>query len=166
MRVIRIIERDRIEAAIARFDAWWSALSQRERVLVSMMAALIGAVVLIYGVVKPLQDARASARADIRTYETLNARIRAAGTLVAPQGERRTGTPAEIVGAAAQAQALQPVIEPTPEGVRATIAEARYDAVLAWIADAGRSGGLAAMRVELVRRPEPGMVQAVVDFAP
>ncbi|WP_448503192.1 type II secretion system protein GspM [Sphingomonas sp.] len=165
MRVIRIVERDRIEAAIARFDAWWSGLTQRERMLVAVMAALIGTVVLVYGIVRPLQDARASARADIRTYETLNARIRAAGTLQ-PQGERRTGSPAEIVTAAAQAQALQPVIEPTPDGVRATLSEAPYDAVLNWIAEVSRSSGLAATRVEMARRPEPGMVQAVVDFAP
>jgi general secretion pathway protein M len=165
MKGIRIIERDRIEAAIARFDGWWSGLTQRERVLVAVMAGLIGVVVLVYGVVRPLQDARASARADIRTYETLNARIRAAGTLQ-PQGERRTGSPAEIVGAAAQAQALQPVIETTPDGVRATLIEARYDAVLNWIAEVSRSSGLAATRVEMVRRPEPGMVQAAVDFVP
>ncbi|TKD53115.1 type II secretion system protein GspM [Sphingomonas baiyangensis] len=165
MRVIRIIERDRIEAALARLDAWWSGLTRRERILVGTLSALLFAVVLVYGVVRPVQDARGEARADIRTYETLIARVRAAGTLGA-QAPRRTGTPDQIVAGAAQQFGLAVTTAPEGAGVRATLVEGQYDAVVNWLAEVSRSSALGIVRAEIVRRPTPGMVAATVDFAP
>ena len=59
MSVIRIIRVPALESAIARFDAWWDSRSPRERVMLSVLGALIGGVVLVYGVIFPLQNARA-----------------------------------------------------------------------------------------------------------
>lgn len=157
----------RLEAAIARFEGWWATLSQRERVLLTVLGVLLAGAVLVFGVVKPLQAARAEAQADIRTYETLSARIRAAGTLQ-PQapGQRRTGSPAEIVQAAAQAQALSVAVEPAGSGVRAVVIEGEYARVVNWLADVNRSSGLAVTAARIARRPTPGMVEAQVSFAP
>ncbi len=157
----------RLEAAIARFEAWWTTLSPRERVLLTVLGLLLAGAVLVYGVVKPLQAARAEAQADIRTYETLSARIRAAGTLQ-PQtpGQRRTGSPTEIVQAAAQAQALTVAVEPAGGGVRAVVSEGEYAKVVNWLADVNRSSGLAVTSARIARRPTAGMVEAQVSFAP
>ena len=155
----------RLDAAIARFEGWWATLSQRERVLLTVLGLLLAGAGLIYGVVKPLQAARAEARADIRTYETLSARIRAAGTLQ-PQAPRRTGSPVEVVQASAQAQSLSVTVEPLATGVRATVSEGEYDRVVNWMADVSRSSALGVTSARIVRRTEPGMVGAEVSFAP
>ncbi|WP_033921349.1 type II secretion system protein GspM [Sphingomonas sp. 37zxx] len=165
MRTIRIIERSRIEGALLRLDSWWSGLTQRERILVAVLGALLAGVVLVYGVVKPIQAARAQAQADIRTYETLNARIRAAGTLT-PGGTRREGPPEAIVTGAAEGFGLVPTVTPIEGGVRAVVTDASYDNVVGWIAEVSRSSALGVVRTDIVRRPTPGHVTATVEFAP
>lgn len=163
---MRIELRDsRLDAAIARFEGWWQTLSQRERMLMTVLALLLAGAALVFGVVRPIQAARAEARADIRTYETLSARIRAAGTLQ-PRAALRTGSPVEIVQASAQAQALAVSVEAAGGGVRATVSEGRYDSVVNWIADVARTSSLGVTDARIVRRPAPGMVEAVVAFEP
>jgi general secretion pathway protein M len=152
-----------IEAWLTRFDGWWLARSPRERVMLGVLAALLLAAVLIFGVIKPLQAARADALADIRTYETYNARLRAAGTLSAGRPSR-TGPPAAMVSASAIAAGLTAQVEATPDGARATVADGSYDAVMGWLADLGATTPLAVRRVSIQRRAEPGHVSATVDF--
>ncbi|WNO54792.1 type II secretion system protein GspM [Stakelama saccharophila] len=163
---MRIREVPALEGRFARFDAWWRALSQRERVLLGTLAVLVAAVVLVFGVVKPIQAARADAIADIRTYETLNARIRAAGTLTTAQAPRRTGTPESIVAAAASAVGLSPTTQGTATGIRASVAAAPYDAVVRWVDDVTRSSALSVTNAKISRSEGAGRVDAVVDFAP
>lgn len=163
MRVI-LARLPALDAALIRFDVWWGGLSHRERILVGTMGTLLAAVVLIYGVIKPIQSARAAAIADIRTYETLNARILAAGTLAQPQAPRRQGAPIRIAGDSAAALGLAAIPEVTPGGVRVTIADASYDTLMAWLADLATTSDLRATRVAIQRRPAPGRVSAVVEF--
>lgn len=165
MRVIRIVELPAVEAAWLRARNWWDGLSPRERILVGTLGVLLAIAVLVYGVIRPLQAARAEALADIRTYETLNARIRAAGTLgpstLPPQ---RSGAPQDILTQSAAAFGLVIQVETVPGGVRATVADAPYDAVVNWMADVARTSSLAATRVDLQRRDAPGRVFASVEY--
>jgi general secretion pathway protein M len=164
MKVIRIIRTPALESAIARFDGWWSGRTRNERVLLSILGVLLGAIILVYGVILPLQNARAKAFADIRTYETLNARIRAAGSL-GPQIAQRTGPPLQVVQSSASGFGITPQAEALPDGsVRATIADASYDSIVSWIADLGASSQLKVRRVTLTRGGAPGRVSAVVEF--
>ncbi|QIG79742.1 type II secretion system protein GspM [Stakelama tenebrarum] len=152
--------------ALARAADWWNGLSSRERWMVGGLGVFLGLLILIYGVVKPLQAARADALQDIRTYETLNARIRAAGALsAAPPPEMRSGTPVDILNAAAQARGIDAVVIATPEGARAEIARGGYDAILGWIADISTSSSLKLTRADIRRGTAPGQVSATVDFA-
>lgn len=164
MKIIRI-RSSGIEAALARFDGWWSARTPRERVMLTVLAVFLAVLVLVFGVVKPLQAARAQALADIRTYETLNARLRAAGTLTATPRPRRSAAPIEAVRESAAAQGLSPAVEVVAGGVRATVADGGYDAVMAWIADAGATTPLRVTIVSIRRLGAPGRVSATVDFA-
>jgi len=164
VRVIRIIEMPAVDAALARAGLWWNGLSPRERVLVGTLGVLLAIAVVVYGVVKPLQAIRADALADIRTYETLNARIRAAGTLGQAGPPPRTGPAPAIVTASASSVGLTVTTEATPGGVRASATDAGYDAVLAWLADLARTSGLSVTRVDLQRGSAPGRVNAVVEF--
>jgi len=153
-----------LDAALIRFDAWWSNLSRRERIMLAGLAVFLSAVILIYGVVKPLQSARASALQDIRTYETLTARIRAAGTLSASQPQRRQGSPNDVITGSAPSFGLTPSVAPLPGGARATIADGSYDSVLAWLADLSATSSLRIKRVDIQKGAAPGRVSATVDF--
>lgn len=153
-----------LDAALIRFDAWWGNLSRRERLMFGVLGALLAGVVLVYGVVKPIQAARAQALADIRTYETLNARIRAAGTLAPASAPRRQGTPAAVVTSAATGFGLVADAQPVPGGIRATVADGSYESVMTWLADLGTTSSLRVRRVSIQRRPAPSRVSATVDF--
>ncbi|MDV3457348.1 type II secretion system protein M [Sphingomonas sp. HF-S4] len=163
MRVI-LTRLPALDAALLRFDTWWGGLSRRERVLVTVLGGLLAVAVLVYGVVKPLQAARADALADIRTYETLSARIRAAGTLTTAQAPRRQGAPAQVVTSSATAFGLVATPAAIPGGTRATIADASYDSLMAWLADLSATSDLRVRRLSIQRRPSPGRVSASVDF--
>lgn len=164
MRVVRIIRISALESAIARFDAWWDARAPRERLMLTVLGVLVGGIVLVYGVIFPLQNARAKAYADIRTYETLNARLRAAGTLSTQRAAPRAGDALAVVSGSAGTFGFTPQVTPIPGGVRATIADASYDGLVNWLADLGASSKLTVRRVSLQRQPAPGRVSATVDF--
>lgn len=153
-----------LDAALIRFDNWWGGLSRREQILVAVASVLLGLVVLVFGVVKPLQAARADALADIRTYETLSARVRAAGTLTTTRVPRRQGPPAQVVSSSATAFGLAVAPEAISGGVRVAVADISYDTLLAWLADLSASSDLRVRRLSIQRRPEAGRVSASMDF--
>lgn len=153
-----------LDAALLRLDNWWSGLSRRERILVSVLGTLLVFAALVFGVIKPLQAARADALADIRTYETLSARVRAAGTLTTTRTQRRQGPPAQVASSSATSLGLVVTPEAIPGGIRVTIADASYDTLMAWLADLGASSDLRIRRVSIQRRPTAGRVSASVDF--
>lgn len=164
MRMARIVALPVAGAAWLRARSWWDALSARERVLVGVLGTLLALAILVCGIVRPLQAARADALADIRTYETLNARIRAAGTLAPAGPPPRTGPAADIVAQSAGGFGLTVRTEPVAGGVRVTVADASYDAVVNWMADVARTSGLVATRVDVVRGAAPGRVRATVEY--
>ncbi|MDP5281240.1 type II secretion system protein GspM [Sphingomonas sp. DG1-23] len=153
-----------LDAALIRFDTWWGGLSRREQVMVAGLGTLLALLVLVYGVVKPLQAARAEALADIRTYETLTARIRAAGTLTTARAPRRQGPAAQVATSSAAGFGMAVAPEAIPGGVRVTIADASYETLVAWLADLGASSELRVRRISIQRRPGPGRVSASVDL--
>jgi len=159
--IVRIVE----APTVIRLRTWWDGLTPRERVLVGTLGVLLTLAVLVYGIVKPLQASRAASLADIRTYETLSARVNAAPALGAPAGPPpRTGSPADILTQSAATLGLQLAVEATPEGVRATIADAPYDVVVNWMADVARTSALTATRVDLRKGAGVGRVSAQVDY--
>ncbi len=168
MSVVRIIRVSALESYRLRLETWWAGLSVRERWLVGTLGVILGVLVLVFGVVKPLQAARAEALADIRTYETLAARVRAAGVLT-PKGAKpqlRAGAPADAAGAAAQEAGLAVTFAPGANGLTAQVAEAPYEGVVGWIADVERTTVLRVQRVDLLKGSAPGRVNATVTFAP
>ncbi len=163
---MRIERSPTIDAALVRFQLWWSGLSPRERVLVGTLGAILAAAILVFGIVQPLQAARAEAIADIRSHETLAARVRAAGTLVAPgtQPKLSDGPPIEAAQAAASAAGLSVTLTPGGAGATGQVAEASYEAVVGWIAAVERTTVLRARRVEMTKGSAPGRVSANVEF--
>jgi len=153
-----------LNAGLSRIGSWWQARSPRERTMLAGLGVLLAAVVLVYGVVKPIQGARAAARADIRTYETLTARIRAAGSLSAVKPQRRTGAPEAIATQSASAFGFALTTAPIPGGVRVSVADASYDSLVRWLADVTTTSDLRVQRVTLQRLGVPGHVSATVEL--
>ena len=153
-----------LDAGLSRTGAWWQARTARERQLLTVLAVLLGAVLLVYGAVKPIQAARAVALADIRTYETLNARIRAAGSLTAAKPQHRTGSPETIATQSAAAFGVALTTTPSAGGTQASIADANYDSLVHWLGDVTTTSDLRVRRVTIQRLAAPGHVSAQVEL--
>jgi general secretion pathway protein M len=164
MNVIPIVRTPAIESAIARFDVWWNDRSPRERVMLGVLGGLLAILILVFGVIGPLQNARARALADIRTYETINARLRAAGPRQPRTGPARTGAPAQVISESAAGFGLSPRVEEIPGGVRATLTDVPYDSLVSWLGDLGATARLRVRRVSLQRGASAGHVNATIGF--
>lgn len=148
-----------IEPVQARALALWTERNPRERLLLAILGTLGAAALLVALVVRPLVEARAKALADARTYEALNVRIRAAGPGLASQPPRRTGDGAAIIGASASEFGISlQGSAPEGEGIRVTIAEAPFDAVMRWLAELEGSSNLRVIEARIDRRPAGGFV--------
>ncbi|WP_430635275.1 type II secretion system protein GspM [Sphingomonas hankookensis] len=163
--IVRLRRNARIEGVLGRFDAWWQGLSTRERVLVGTLAALLAGVVLVYGVVKPVQAARAQARADIRQAETLLARVRAAGRLESAPRTLAAG-PQAIVTSTAATAGLQPTVAEANGAITATLTDAPYPAVVTWLGSVASTSTIGVRRVTMQRGSASGRVNATVEFQP
>lgn len=157
-----------LDAAADRLRGWWGGLSPRERWLVGTLGALPGLLILVFGIVQPLQTARAQALADIRTYETLTARVRAAGTLVAPgsQPAPRPGAPVEAAQAAARERGVAVTLAPVATGLGGQLTDTAYENLIGWIADVEQTTPLRLRRADLRPGSAPGRVVGNVEFAP
>lgn len=164
MRVIRIIRTPAIESAIARFDGWWNARTQRERVMLGVLAAILAVLILVFGIIGPLQNARARALADIRTYETINARLRAAGPAARQAPPARTGSPSIVISESAASFGLSPRVEQAPGGGNAILTDVPYESLVSWLGDLGATAKLRVRRVSLQRGGAAGHVNATVGF--
>lgn len=125
-----------------RGTAWWSGRSQREQVLLGALAGLGILALLLIAVVRPLETARAQAAADIRTYEMLALRVRAAGPGLGVASARK-GAPSAVVAASAATASVN-VERVEPEGGRLTVvlAPAPFDNVLRFVADLEQTSAL------------------------
>ena len=152
-----------IGSVAMRFSGWWATLSARERVLVGTLGVLLALTLFVYGVARPLQAARTRALTDIRTYETLKARVRAAAVLGPSGPPPRTGSADAVLSASAQSAGVTVTVQPMTGGATASVAAASYDALLAWLADVARATSLEVTRLEVQRTAVPGQVTATIE---
>lgn len=150
-----------LEAAFVRVVGWWQNRSRREQWLLGLLGGLLTLWLVAATVVLPLQRARAAALADIRTYESLTARLRSAGTLGAgPAPAMASGSPNAILSNSAAQFGLLPVVNSDPAGLRVTVADAPYESLIRWIASVEQTSSLRVIRMRLARRPAGGVVSA------
>jgi general secretion pathway protein M len=148
-----------------RGTAWWAERSRREQVLLGALAAIGILALLLVAVVRPLEAARARAAADIRTYDMLAMRLRAAGPGIGAAARR--GSPSAIVAASAGATGVT-VNRVEPEGGRLTVVlgDAPFDSVLRFVADLERTSALRVAEARLEQSNSgPGLVTARLVLA-
>ncbi len=141
--------------------AFWQARSSREQWLLGLFAGLLAIWLLSVTVILPVQRARATAVADIRTYEALTSRLRNAGTLGTPASQVPTSGPPNVILSNTGSQfGIVPVISSDPSGLRVTVSDAPYDSLIRWIAAIEQDSSIRVTRIRLIRRPASGFVSA------
>jgi general secretion pathway protein M len=154
-----------------KLRAWFAGLQQREQRVVAVGAVLLGLIVLVGGILMPLQSALSRAlqateskRADLAWMRLNASEVRTAGSaLPADTGEApvvlvdRVGREAGLGGALRGTQ-------PNATGVRVQLEAAPFDTVISWLDTLDTRYGFALESISVDRGAAPGMVNASVTF--
>lgn len=120
----------------------WGERSPREQLLLGGLAALAMVALLLVLIIRPLASERARAAADIRSYELLAMRLRAAAPGLAATGAEK-GPPAAIVSRNAAALGLTVErVEPESGRLRVAFADAPFEAVVRFVATIEQTSNL------------------------
>ena len=151
-----------VRVVVLRGRTWWDDRQPRERLLLMGLAAILSIWILIAGILGPIADARQTVREDIRRYDSLAVRLRAAGPeLRAAGGISRTGSVQSIVATTAAEASLQ-IRQIEPKGAATSVAldGADFNRLVQWLDRLNREAGLSVSEIELERQTAPGVVNA------
>jgi general secretion pathway protein M len=156
-----------------KLRAWYTSLQQREQRVVVGGAIALALIILVGGILLPLQSAVFNAaksgetkREDLAWMRANAAEIRAAGT----QFPTVTGAEPPVVlvdrvgREAGLASALRGT-QPNATGVRVQLEAAPFDTMLGWLDTLDRRYGLAIESITIDRNGAPGMVNASITFS-
>jgi general secretion pathway protein M len=157
-----------------KLRTWYSSLQQREQRVVAIGAIAVSLLILIGGVLLPLQSAVSRAVAGIETrredlaWMRVNApEVRAlGGQLAADTGEAPVVLVDRVGREAGLAAALRGTQPNAAGGVRVQLEAAPFDTMLTWLDTLDRRYGLAVESITVDRTPAPGMVNASISFTP
>lgn len=150
---------------------WYGGLQEREQRMVAVGAVVVAVLVLMFGILMPLQSAvsnsvarNTSKREDLAWMQVNAAEVRSAGNqVVADTGEApvvlvdRVGREAGLAGALRGTQ-------PNGTGVRVQLEAAPFDVLVTWLATLDERYGLAIESITLDRAARPGVVNASITF--
>jgi general secretion pathway protein M len=154
-----------------KFRTWYDGLQPRERRVVAIGGVAVAVLILVLGILMPLQSAVSSAvkrnetkREDLAWMQVNAQEIRAAGNrLPAETGEApvvlvdRVGREAGLAGALRGTQ-------PSGTGVRVQLEAAPFDTLIVWLATLDERYGIAIESITLDRAARPGVVNASITF--
>jgi general secretion pathway protein M len=161
-----------MNALMDKLRSWYAGLQDRERRVVAIGGIALAAVILIGGVLLPLQSAVSSAtkRADDRREDLAWMRVNAAevqsgaNTVFNDTGE----APVVIVDRVGRESGLASSLkgsQPSGTGVRVQLEAAPFDTLIQWLATLDERYGLAIDSITVDRAARPGVVNANVTFA-
>jgi general secretion pathway protein M len=157
---------------LAKFEAWYAGLQEREKRVVSIGGVALAAVILFGAILLPLQSAVSSAvnRADERREDLAWMRGNAAevqsgaGTVFNDTGE----APVVVVDRVGREVGLGGSLkgsQPSGNGVRVQLESAPFDTLITWLATLDQRYGLAIDSITVDRAARPGIVNANITFA-
>jgi general secretion pathway protein M len=154
--------------------AWYASLQQREQRVVAVGAVALGLIVLVGGILLPLQSAvsnavkgRETRREDLAWMRANMPEIRASGNLIPPPtGEAPVVLVDRVARESGLASALRGTQPSTSGGVRVQLEAASFDAMMPWLDALDRRYGLAIESITVDRTPTPGLVNASINFSP
>jgi len=158
---------------MSKLRAWYASLQPREQRMVAFGAIALALIILVGGILLPLQSAVSNAlqsgdtkRENLAWMRANAPEIRAAGN----QFPTNAGTEPPVVlvdrvgREAGLASALRGT-QPNATGVRVQLEAAPFDTMLSWLDTLDRRYGLAIESITIDRNGAPGMVNASVTFS-
>ena len=155
-----------------KLQAWYSGLQEREQRMVAIGGIVVAVLILVMGILVPLQSAVSTAAArndkkrDDLEWMQLNAsEVRAAGDqLPANTGEAPVVLVDRVGREAGLASALRGT-QPSGTGVRVQLEAAPFDTMITWLTTLDERYGLAIESITVDRAVRPGAVNANITFA-
>lgn len=156
-----------------KLKAWYAGLQQREQRVVAVGAVALGLIILIGGILMPLQSAVSRAvhgtetrREDLAWMRVNAPEIRArGGELALDTGEAPVVLVDRVAREAGLASALRGTQPNTTGGVRVQLESASFDTMVTWLDTLDRRYGLAIESITVDRTPAPGLVNASISFS-
>ena len=156
-----------------KLKAWYAGLQQREQRVVAVGAVALGLIILIGGILLPLQSAVSRARQGNETRREDLTWMRANAAEIRERGADLPGDTGEApvvlvdrvgreVGLASSLRGTQPN---TSGGVRVQLEAAPFDTLVTWLDTLDRRYGLAIESITVDRTPSPGLVNASISFS-
>ncbi len=157
---------------IANLRRRYAGLQPREQRMVGVGAVAVGLLLLVGGVLLPLQTAVSTAvkraetrRADLAWMRVNAPEIQAAGATLMLDS---TEAPVVVVDRVGRESGLGSALQgtqPSGNGVRVQLGAAPFDALITWIAALDQRYGLAIESISIDRADRPGVVNANITFA-
>jgi general secretion pathway protein M len=153
-----------------KIRAWYAGLEERERRFVIIGAVGVSLLILIVGILMPLQSAVSTAvtrsetkREDLAWMQVNAPAVRAAGALPSDTGEAPVVMVDRIGRELGLASSLRGT-QPNGTGVRVQLEAAPFDTLITWLATLEQRYGLAIESITVDRAARPGVVNASVTF--
>ena len=151
--------------------AWYSGLQAREQRVVAIGGSALCVLILLGGILLPLESAVSNA---VKTKETrredlawmrVNApEIQAGGAAVGDTGEAPVVLVDRVGREAGLGSALRGT-QPSGTGVRVQLESAPFDVLVTWLATLEERYGFAIESISVDRAAKPGVVNANITFA-
>ncbi len=156
-----------------KLKAWYAGLQQREQRAVAFGGVILGLIILIGGILLPLQSAVSRAvkgnetRREDLAWMRANAReIRErGGDVPADTGEAPVVLVDRIGREVGLGGALRGTQPNTSGGVHVQLEAAPFDTLVTWLDTLDRKYGLAIESITVDRTPSPGLVNASISFS-
>lgn len=154
-----------------KLKAWYSGLQAREQRFVLIGGIALALIVLIVGILMPLQSAVSGVESSNETKRQDLAWMRVNSQEIRSSVGRFQVDPNEppvvIVDRTARAAGLGDSLrgtQPSGNGVRVQIESGSFDALVGWLATLDQNYGLAVESITVDRTPKPGLINASISF--
>jgi general secretion pathway protein M len=156
-----------------KLKTWYAGLQQRDQRVVALGGIVLGILILVGGILLPLQSAVSRAvkgsetRRDDLAWMRANAQeIRArGGDIPADTGEAPVVLVDRVGREAGLSGALRGTQPNATGGVRVQLEGAPFDTVIVWLDTLDRRYGLATESITVDRTPSPGLVKSRIAFS-
>jgi general secretion pathway protein M len=154
-----------------KLSAWYAGLQQREQRMVAIGGVTVAILILVLGILTPLQSAVSSGvkrnetkREDLAWMQANAQEIRAAGNQVAGDTGEAPVVLVDRVGREAGLASALRGTQPNGTGVRVQLEAAPFDTLITWLATLDERYGLAIESITVDRAARPGVVNASITF--
>jgi len=156
---------------VNRLKAWYSGLQAREQRVVAIGAAALCVLIVLGGILLPLESAVSNAvktqltrREDLAWIRINAPEIQAGGAGVSDTGEAPVVLVDRVGREAGLGSALRGT-QPSGTGVRVQLESAPFDVLVTWLATLEERYGFAIESISVDRAAKPGVVNANITFA-